>query len=248
MAAQLVIQQLAKSFRGVRAVDHVDMNVGANTVHAVIGPNGAGKTTLLNCISGFLRADEGQVLLGEKDITGLRPHELVRVGVVRTFQITTVFDELTVRENVELAACSALGRNLDMFHRAAALDEVRNAADEVMTSLDLMSNAEQRAGQLDHGNRRVLEIALALALKPRVLLLDEPTAGMSRAETSRISEIIRGLARDLTVVLVEHDTEMVLSISDRISVMVRGQVIADGPPDEISQDAQVHEAYLGGGP
>ena len=248
MAAQLVIRQLAKSFRGVRAVDHVDMNIEANTVHAVIGPNGAGKTTLLNCISGFLRADEGQVLLGDKDITGLRPHDLVRAGVVRTFQITTVFDDLTVRENVELAACSALGRNLDMFHRAAALDEVRNAADEVMTSLDLMSNAEQRAGQLDHGNRRVLEIALALALKPGVLLLDEPTAGMSRAETSRISEIIRGLARDLTVVLVEHDTEMVLSISDRISVMVRGQVIADGPPDEISQDAQVHEAYLGGGP
>ena len=247
MAAQLVIRQLAKSFRGVRAVDHVDMNIEANTVHAVIGPNGAGKTTLLNCISGFLRADEGQVLLGDKDITGLRPHDLVRAGVVRTFQITTVFDDLTVRENVELAACSALGRNLDMFHRAAALDEVRNAADEVMTSLDIMSNAEQRAGQLDHGNRRVLEIAVALALKPSVLLLDEPTAGMSRAETSRISEIIRDLARDVTIVLVEHDTEMVLSISDHISVMVRGRVIANGPPDEISQDTQVHEAYLGVG-
>lgn len=247
MATQLLIRQLAKSFRGIRAVDHVDMDIGANTVHAVIGPNGAGKTTLLNCVSGFLRADEGQVFLGDSDITGLPPHELVRVGVVRTFQITTLFDELTVRENVELAAGSELGRNLDMYHRAAALDEVRNAADKVLTKLDLMSNAGQRADQLDHGNRRVLEIALALALKPRILLLDEPTAGMSRAETTRISEIIRELARDVSIVLVEHDTEMVLSISDRITVMVRGRVIADGPPDEISRDTQVHEAYLGVG-
>jgi branched-chain amino acid transport system ATP-binding protein len=165
--------------------------------------------------------------------------------LVRTFQITTVFLDLAVRENVELSVRSRLGKNFDVFHRADRLRQARDEAEDVLATVGLLHKADWRGDQLSHGDKRVLEVAIALALRPRVLLLDEPTAGMSAGETERIARLVRQLADRTSVLLVEHDTEMVLSISDTITVMTQGRVIADGSPEAISRDARVRDAYLG---
>jgi branched-chain amino acid transport system ATP-binding protein len=241
----LVVRGLSRSFGAVRAVDGVSLEVATGHVHSLIGPNGAGKTTVFNCVSGFLRPDAGQVLLGGRDVTGWPPHRLVARGLARTFQITRVFGELPVVENVALAARSRLGRNLDVWHRAGAVDEAQHAAKETLELLGLDERAAARADELGHGDKRVLEVAIALALRPTVVLLDEPTAGMSAGETDRIAALIRRMAERTSVLLVEHDTEMVLSISDRITVMTQGRVIAHGTPTEIARDPRVQDAYLG---
>jgi branched-chain amino acid transport system ATP-binding protein len=246
VANPLVIRELSRSFGGVRAVDRVDIAVAPHSVHSLIGPNGAGKTTVLNCVSGFLRPDAGSVTLAGSDVTRWPPHRLVTAGLVRTFQITTIFLELPVRENVELAARSRLGRNFDLFRAADRIRRARDEAEEVLDTVGLLHRADGRADQLGHGDRRVLEVAIALALQPTVLLLDEPTAGMSTGETGRIAALVRQLAARTAILLVEHDTEMVLSISDRITVMTQGRVIAEGPPDVIARDGRVRDAYLGG--
>jgi branched-chain amino acid transport system ATP-binding protein len=226
-------------------VDGVSLEVKAGHVHSLIGPNGAGKTTLFNCVTGFLRADRGRVSLKGRDVTGWPPHRLVAAGLVRTFQITRVFDDLPVLENVELAARSRRGRNLDVLHRARALREPRREAEEVLALVGLADAAGARADTLGHGDKRVLEVAIGLALGPEVLLLDEPTAGMSRAETERIAALVRRIADRTSVLLVEHDTEVVLAISDEITVMTQGRVIARGAPDAVSRDPRVQAAYLG---
>jgi branched-chain amino acid transport system ATP-binding protein len=221
--------------------------VEAGSVHSLIGPNGAGKTTLFNCITGFVRPDAGRVELLGRDVSGWPAHRLVGAGLVRTFQITRVFDELAVLENVELAVRSRMGKNLDPWHRARSLAQVRDLAEAVLRLVGLAGDPARPAGELAHGDRRVLEVAIGLALEPKVLLLDEPTAGMSRAETERIAELVRRVAgAGTSVLLVEHDIEMVLAISDRITVMTQGRVIADGPPAAISGDPAVQAAYLGG--
>ena len=245
MARSLVVRHLSKGFGAVRAVDGVSLELEAGQVHSLIGPNGAGKTTVFNCISGFLRPDTGQVLLDDRDVTGWPPHRLVAAGLARTFQITKVFGELSVSENIELAARSRLGRNLDMLHAAKRITDAQADAEEILHLLGLFETAASRADQLGHGDRRVLEVAIGLALRPRVLLLDEPTAGMSRGETERIGELIRRVATRTSVLLVEHDTEMVLAISDEVTVMTQGRVIAHGTPDAISKDPMVQDAYLG---
>ena len=245
MAGALVVRGLRKSFGALRAVDDVGLSVEAGEAHALIGPNGAGKTTLFNCITGFLRPDAGSVLLDGRDVTRLPPHRLVRAGIVRTFQITQVFGELSARENVELAARSREGRNFDFFRRASACRRARGDAEEALREAGLLEKAHLRPEELGHGDKRVLEVAIGLALDPEVLLLDEPTAGMSRAETERIARLVRRIADRRSVLLVEHDTEVVLSISDRITVMTQGRVIAQGPPERISADPQVRDAYLG---
>ena len=245
MGAALVVRGLSRSFGAVRAVNGVSLEVETGHVHSLIGPNGAGKTTVFNCVSGFLRPDAGEVLLGGRDVTGWPPHRLVARGLARTFQITRIFGELPVLENVALAARSQLGRNLDVWHRARAVSEAQDAADEILHLLGLAERAASRADELGHGDKRVLEVAIALALRPAVVLLDEPTAGMSAAETDRIAELIRRIARRTSVLLVEHDTEMVLSISDRITVMTQGRVIAQGTPAEVARDPRVQDAYLG---
>ncbi len=214
-------------------------------VHSLIGPNGAGKTTLFNCVTGFLRPDAGRVHLKGRDVSGWPPHRLVAAGLVRTFQVTRVFDELPVLENVELAVRSRLGRNLDLFHRVRSLHQARRHAEEILETVALGDKAAARADQLGHGERRVLEVAIGLGLSPEVLLLDEPTAGMSRAETERIAELVTRIAGRTSVLLVEHDTEVVLAISDQITVMTQGHVIAHGPPEVISRDSRVQDAYLG---
>lgn len=221
------------------------MELEPHSVHSLIGPNGAGKTTVLNCVSGFLRPGSGHVILEGSDVTRWPPHRLVTAGLVRTFQITTIFVELTVRENVELASRSRLGKNFDVVHPAHGLRQARDEAEEVLGAVGLLHRAGLRGDQLGHGDKRVLEVAIALALNPKVLLLDEPTAGMSRSETERIAKLVREIADRTSILLVEHDTEMVLSISDKITVMTQGRVIAQGTPDEISRDTTVRDAYLG---
>ncbi len=245
MAKPLLIRDLCKSFGGLRALDRVSIELEPHSVHSLIGPNGAGKTTLLNCVSGFVPPDSGHVVLVGSDVTRWPAHRLVAAGLVRTFQITTVFLELAVRENVELAARSRLGKNFDVLRPANRLRQAHDEAEEVLGAVGLLHKADLRGDQLGHGDKRVLEVAIALALNPKVLLLDEPTAGMSRSETDRIARLVRQTADRTSVLLVEHDTEMVLSISDKITVMTQGRVIADGSPEEVSRDTKVRDAYLG---
>ena len=245
MASALVVKGLSKAFDALRAVDGVDLEVQVGHVHSLIGPNGAGKTTAFNCISGFLRPDSGKVLLDGKDVTAWLPHRLVAAGLARTFQITKVFGELSVLENVALAVRSRSGHNLQMWRSAQSVVAAQSEAHEILETLELSGHAASSADHLAHGEKRVLEIAIALALKPAVLLLDEPTAGMSGGETERIATLIRSIAARASVLLVEHDMEVVLGISDQVTVMTQGRVIASGTPAEISRDARVQDAYLG---
>jgi branched-chain amino acid transport system ATP-binding protein len=245
VAAPLIIRDLSKNFGALRAVDGVNLETRDGHVHSLIGPNGAGKTTVFNCISGFLRPAAGQVLLNGLDVTAWPPHQLVAAGLARTFQITKVFGDLTVMENVALAARSRLGGNLQMWHRAQSAAEAEDRAYEVLDTLGLVTQVGANADHLAHGDKRILEIAIALALQPQVLLMDEPTAGMSPGETERIAALIRRIAKRCAVLLVEHDMEMVLGISDEITVMTQGRVIARGTPDTVSSDPIVQDAYLG---
>jgi branched-chain amino acid transport system ATP-binding protein len=245
VGSALVIRRLSKAFGALRAVDGVELEVRAGQVHSLIGPNGAGKTTVFNCVSGFLRPDAGHVELNGHDVTAWPPHRLVAAGLARTFQITKVFGELPVLENVALAARSRAGRNLTMWRRARSVADARADAEEILDVLGLAARAGLRADHLGHGDQRVLEVAIALALRPSILLLDEPTAGMSVAETERIGELIRRIVKRTSVLLVEHDIEMVLGISDEVTVMTQGRVIANGTPAAISRDARVQDAYLG---
>ncbi|MCE2453316.1 MAG: ABC transporter ATP-binding protein, partial [Nitrospinae bacterium] len=187
MAGAFVVEGLHKSFGALHAVNDVSLDIEAGQVHSLIGPNGAGKTTLFNCITGFLRPDAGKVLLNGSDVTHLQSHKLVKSGIVRTFQITQVFGELSARENVELAARSREGLNFDLFRKASACREAREDAEEALEVVGLIEKAHLRPEELGHGDKRVLEVAIGLALNPEVLLLDEPTAGMSRTETERIA-------------------------------------------------------------
>jgi branched-chain amino acid transport system ATP-binding protein len=232
-------------FGGLVAIADLDLAVAENSIHSVIGPNGAGKTTVFNCISGFLRPAGGKVFLSGLEVTAWPPHRLVAAGLARTFQVTKVFSDLTVIENVALGARSHLGRNLQMWRHAQNAADAQNLAYEVLDMLGLVEQAGANADHLAHGDKRILEIAIALALQPKVLLMDEPTAGMSQGETERIGALIRRIAKRSTVLLVEHDIEMVLGISDEITVMTQGRVIASGTPDAVSRDPIVRDAYLG---
>ena len=245
MASPLVVRGLSKSFGALRAVDGVDLEIRNGHVHSLIGPNGAGKTTVFNCVSGFLRPAVGQVLLNGLEVTAWPPHRLVVAGLARTFQVTKVFSDLTVVENVALGARSHLGRNLQMWHHAQSVADAQDRAYEVLDMLGLVEQAETSADHLAHGDKRILKIAIALALQPKVLLMDEPTAGMSQGETERIGALIRRIAKRCSVLLVEHDMEIVLGISDEITVMTQGRVIASGTPDAVSRDPIVQDAYLG---
>jgi branched-chain amino acid transport system ATP-binding protein len=245
VASSLVVRDLSKNFGAVRAVDGVNLEIEDGHVHSLIGPNGAGKTTVFNCISGFLQPANGRVILNGLDVTAWPPHRLVAAGLARTFQITKIFGDLTVLENVVLAAQSRLGANLRVWHRSQSAAEAQDSAYEVLEMLGLGAQAQANADHLAHGDKRILEIAIALALQPKVLLMDEPTAGMSPGETERIGALIRRISRSSTVLLVEHDMEMVLGISDEITVMTQGRVIASGTPDAVTRDPIVQDAYLG---
>ena len=245
VANALVVRGLSKSFGGVHAVNRVDLEIAKGHVHSLIGPNGAGKTTAFNCISGFLRPDSGQVVLDGCDVTGWKPHRLVAVGMARTFQVTTIFGELTVLENVGLAVRSRSDKNLLMWRSAESLSGEQSEALSILETLGLGDRAGVIGNHLSHGDERILEIAIALALRPKILMLDEPTAGMSGGESDRIAMLISSLTTRATVLLVEHDIDIVLGISNTITVIDQGSVIATGSPSAISSNAKVQEAYLG---
>jgi branched-chain amino acid transport system ATP-binding protein len=238
-------EKLSRHFGGVKAVNDASLTVEERTVKALIGPNGAGKTTLFNLVTGRFSVTSGKVFLREEEITNKPVHELVRRGICRTFQINSLFLGLSVFENVRIARQTRLGQSHRIFSRRESLTEVNNGAMHILKQVGLQDRARDPATTLSHGDQRSLEVAVALAGDPTILLLDEPTAGMSRGETHRIIRLIEKLVERITIVLVEHDVDMVLSISNSISVLHQGTVIAEGSPDEIRRNSQVRKAYLG---
>ena len=238
---------LTKQFGQLVAVDRMDFAVEREAISAVIGPNGAGKSTLFNLISGLLPPTSGTVEFQGEDITGLSPHEITRMGVGRSFQIVDIFEGLTVRENVRLAAQALDDDRGAVWRRAESLAAPRDAADSILAEVGLSEYATARADALSHGDRRKLDIALTIAGDPALVLLDEPTAGMGKEESIETIRMIRRLAedRDITLVLIEHDLEIVLGISDVVTVMHEGAKLARGTPAEIQENEAVQQAYLG---
>jgi branched-chain amino acid transport system ATP-binding protein len=239
---------VSRRFGGLVAVDAVDLAVEPGEVRAVIGPNGAGKSTLFNVITGVLAPSDGEIYFAGERITALPVHRVIQKGVARTFQLTHLFPALTARENVRIAA---QGRRADRWRPLAggALFAATAAvADEALGLMRLSDVADVKAGLLSHGNQRLLEVAMALAQRPRLLLLDEPTQGLSVEETDQSVRILREMlgAGGLTVILVEHDMEVVFRLADKITVLHRGRVIADGAPEAVKANAEVQSAYLGG--
>ena len=236
---------LVKRFGGLAAADGVDLQVDAGSVHALIGPNGAGKTTLVHLISGALRADAGIIRFNHTDITAAPMHERVVAGLARSYQVTSIFARLSVLENVALAVQARSGSSLRFWapvrRDRALFDEAR----AVLARVSLEERAEVPAGSLAHGEQRQLEVALSLAVRPRLLLLDEPMAGMGADESARMIDLIAALKVQATLLLIEHDMDAVFRLADRISVLVSGRVIATGTPEEIRENAEVRRAYLG---
>jgi branched-chain amino acid transport system ATP-binding protein len=239
-------ERLTRYFGGLPAVREVDLAVEAGELRAIIGPNGAGKTSLFNLLTGRLAPTSGRVYVGGRDVTGWPVHAIARCGVARTFQRTNIFPRLTARENVRVAAQFRRQRLLHLLRPREELTEADAETMRVLATVGLADQADRPARELAYGDQRLLEIAIALATGPQLLLLDEPMAGMSPAETQRTAALVRSLAGTLTVLLIEHDMDVVLSISDRITVMHQGQVIAEGTPAQVQAHPEVQRAYLGG--
>ncbi|GAA4072638.1 ABC transporter ATP-binding protein [Actinomadura miaoliensis] len=236
---------LVKEFRGFRAVDGVDLDVAEGSVHALVGPNGAGKTTLFNLLTGFLRPSAGSVRLGGRELAGLSPERIARLGVARSFQITSLFAELTPRQHVELALAGSTGLGWRFWRSDRALGRFSGRAAELLDRVGLADHADVPAASLAYGRKRALELALALALDPKVLLLDEPTAGMGVEDVDRTVELVKRVRDGRTVVLVEHNMNVVASLADRVTVLQHGRVLAEGPYADIRRDPRVVTAYLG---
>jgi branched-chain amino acid transport system ATP-binding protein len=243
--ASLQIEGLVKRYGALLVTDHVSLEIRAGELHAVIGPNGAGKTTLINQLSGELPADEGRIVFGGQDISALPVHQRARAGLLRSYQITSIFEEFTVAENAVLAALAAK-RNAWRFWTPMQDDvAARGAAEAAVAAAGLAKHADAPAGELAYGQRRQLELAMALAAQPKFLLLDEPMAGMSVQESAAVTELLRGLKGRYTILLVEHDMDAVFALADRISVLVYGSVMFTGTPDEIREHPEVRAVYLG---
>ena len=243
----LQVENVSKKFGDLVAVDGVSMTVEPGELRAVIGPNGAGKTTFFNLISGFLTPSSGRIVFDGEDVTKMLPARRVWRGMARTFQITEVFPELTARENLRIAVEVASGYRLKTWLSRDADGEVRARVTDLLDMGGLVDKADRLVGELAHGDQRATEIMMALALKPRLLLLDEPTAGMGDQETYNITQLIRKLHRDKnqTIVLIEHDMRVVFHLADRIMVLGEGAMLAEGTPDEIAKNEAVQAAYLG---
>ena len=242
--AILSVRGLTKKFGGLTAVNNVDFELLAGELHAIIGPNGAGKTTLFNLVSGFLPPNAGRVLFDGQDITGLPTHRISQLGMARTLQIKSVFNGLSVYDNVWIAAHSR-HKFLHPLKAARSFGATADVAAHALAAVELTSRAGELAGNLAYGDVALLEIAIAVAMKPKLLLLDEPVAGMSPEETHRTVRKIKELAQSVNILLIEHDMEAVFEIADRITVMTQGAVLCQGTVQEIANDSRVQEAYLG---
>jgi branched-chain amino acid transport system ATP-binding protein len=245
--AILVTEDLTKEFAGFLAVRSVNLSIRRGSIHALIGPNGAGKTTFFNLLTKFLSPTRGRILFAGRDITALRPADVARLGVGRSFQISAVFPHLTVLENVRIALQRRRGHSLDFWRSKRALRVLDEQAEALITEVGLAPYLESLAVELPYGRKRALEFATTLALAPGLLLLDEPMAGMGREDILRISALIRSAAAKCTVLMVEHNLSVVADLCDRITVLTRGQILAEGDYQTVSADPAVREAYLGTG-
>ncbi len=244
-SAALRTAGLSKQFGAFKAASDVTLAFPHGVRHALIGPNGAGKTTLINLLTGALAPSAGEVFLGEERITGLAQHQRVKLGMTRTFQINTLFSGLTVLESVVLAVCERKGR-AGIWYRTVA--KQRDETDEALALLDMLrlgAEANTLTRNLPYGKQRLVEIALALATKPRILLLDEPAAGIPAGESAELFGVIAALPKDVTILFIEHDMELVFRFAERITVLVGGKVLTEGAPAEIAADPRVREVYLG---
>ena len=241
----LQTNKLVKKFGGFVATNDVTLNVEAGARHALIGPNGAGKTTLINLLTGFLEPSSGSVTLQGKEVTTLAQHQRVKRGLARTFQINRLFSELTVLESVVLAVNERLGLGAKFWQPVGVHTQAIEEAAELLRTLKLLDVAHEKTRNLAYGKQRLIEIALALAAKPSVLLLDEPAAGVPTSESRELFESIAALPRDVTILLIEHDMDLVFRFADTISVLVSGALLTQGTPEEIAKDPKVQEVYLG---
>jgi branched-chain amino acid transport system ATP-binding protein len=238
---------LTKEFRGFTAVDGVNLSIRRGTIHALIGPNGAGKTTCFNLLTKFLTPTRGRIAYNGRDITAMKPADIARLGLVRSFQISAVFPHLTVLENVRIALQRRRGGSFDFWRSERVLHELDDRALELIEAVGLTPWSTAAAVELPYGRKRALEIATTLALEPEMMLLDEPTSGMTAEDVDRITALIRRMAENRTVLMVEHNLSVVSTLSHYITVLARGQILAEGEYDEVSRDPRVVEAYMGTG-
>jgi len=243
--AILQTRVLVKRFGGILATDQVTLSVERGARHALIGPNGAGKTTLINQLTGVLAPDSGQVLMAGQDITTMAPHRRVALGLVRTFQINQLFDSLTPLQSLALAVASRSGGGARWWQPLGSDRAIGAQCEALLAQFRLLEHAEQRTSELPYGKRRLLEIGLAVAMQPKVLLLDEPAAGVPAAERQDILDTVAGLPQDVSVLLIEHDMDLVFSFARHITVMVNGAVLTEGSPRQIAADPRVKAVYLG---
>ncbi len=249
MATLLDVQAVNKTFGGLKALDNVNLQVEEGNVHAIIGPNGAGKSTLLNCFVGRLKPDTGTVMFAGRSLLGIQPHEINQAGVARVFQTPEIFADLTLHENVMIPTFAKVDGpfRTNAWQAVAARRDVIGRADAMLQEVGLYEKRGAHAGSLSRGDKRRLELAMCLVQDPKLLLLDEPTAGMSRADTNNTIDLLQKIGeRGITKIIIEHDMHVVFSLADTISVLARGTVIAEGTPDQIKGDPRVQEAYLGG--
>ncbi len=236
---------LTHDFEGLKVITGVDLQVAEGERHAIIGPNGAGKTTLFNLITGTYTPKGGKVIFKNKDVTGARPHQMVRLGMGRSFQITSTFSRLTAFQNIRMAVLSKRGIRFNIFRFVDKMDDVTRETDEILKRINLDGERNIPASGLSYGKSRSLEISMALATDPEVVMLDEPTAGMSVDETHYAVGLIQRLTEGKTMVIIEHDMDVVFSLADRITVLHHGEILASGAPGEIRKNPKVKEAYLG---
>jgi branched-chain amino acid transport system ATP-binding protein len=249
MAQDIILETrgLTKEFKGFVAVQNVSLRVRRGTIHALIGPNGAGKTTCFNLLTHFLAPTSGQIFYNGKEITGSRPAAIARMGLVRSFQISAVFPHLTVLENVRIALQRKRGTSFDFWRSERVLEQLDPRARELIEAVGLTEFTDTAAVELPYGRKRALEIATTLALDPEMMLLDEPTAGMTHEDVERISALVKKVAANRTVLMVEHNLSVVANLSDVITVLQRGEILAEGDYATVSKDPQVIQAYMGSG-
>lgn len=245
MSAVFQVEKLKKSFGGLAVTQDVSISMAPGDRVALIGPNGAGKTTFVNLVTGHLQPDSGKVLLGGIDVTSVGPTSRVRQGLVRSFQVTRLFSDMTPEEHVALAVLQRTGRSGRIFGNFHAMPDIMAETNDLLHALGLDHIAQRKVSEIAYGQQRLLEIALALALKPKVLLLDEPAAGVPQSDTPRIEAALASLPADLAVLMIEHDMDLVFRFAKRVVVLAAGAIIFDGSPEDVTKDARVREAYLG---